>query len=645
MSKKASAKPDSDQGVEQKSASKSKSGEGMERITRPIDAEQEGVRPAAREVEDFAPVPEILYDDDGNRLPHWRIILEVDVDPPAVLGLDVYGPVTFGRADDDDEEAALFDLSSYDAEARGVSRRHLELRPAPHGLFAVDLGSTNGTQKNGVPLAPNSPTPVGSNDTLTLGLLHITVEIVDAPHQEAEWLARQATLGQALTEMAKTVTTRLKVEDVLNAAVDYAIGLTQAQEAILWLLKPEANELHLEAARGVEMGLVGNVTLPVEGSVAGEAVLTTKPVVRSRRSDLDKKVMISEGHEVDSVVFVPLALGGLCLGVLSVSNRTPGHDFTDYDLEMLASLADFAAIALQNSRTLQATDEALRESLRAQREATARALESTRLKTEFLATISHELRSPLHTINGFSEMILRGTFGEMPVELHDPMERINSNGKQLLEIVDNMLDSMRLEAKDLDLAHEEFSPRKLVGNVVASQKPLAMEKQLLLAWTAEGDVPALLMGDPNRVRQILLNLVSNALKFTQNGGVSVQIRTIGKHMWSVAVADTGPGVAPDDQEVIFERFRQADQSSTRSFGGVGLGLAISRELAHIMGGDLRVYSEGVPGKGSTFTLTLPLILPGEEYVPATTDGDTIRVGAKSKRTESAEDSEDEAPTE
>jgi signal transduction histidine kinase len=580
-----------------------------------------------REATEFVPIPDVLIDKEGNQQPYWRVRLDIDADPPESFGLDLYGPITLGRALEPGEGNVDFlDLAEHGAANRGVSRHHVELRPAPHGLFAVDLDSTNGTYKNGVQLQQRSPTPLGNRDTLSLGLLHVTVTIIDAPHQEKDWLARQATLGQALTEMAKTIATQLKVADVLNTVVDYAVGLTKAQEATLWLLQPEMRELRLEAARGVEQELIKEVTLPLTGSIAGEAILTGQSQVRVR-DELGKKVIISKDYMVDSVIFVPLSLGGLSLGVLSVSNRTAGHEFTENDQTLLATLADFAAIALQNSRTLAATDEALRESLRAQRDATLRALESTRIKTEFLASMSHELRSPLHTINGFSQMMMREAFGELTPQMRDAVGRIQKSGKQLLDMVDEMLDSMRIESQELELAHEEFSPRVLVSEVVGAHMPTAKENSLILSWSSSPDVPDTLMGDPGRVRQILTNLVVNALKFTDQGGISVQIRMVGALMWSVSVADTGKGIAPENQEMIFERFVQEDQSSTREHGGVGLGLAISSDLVKMMGGALRVTSEGVEGKGSVFTMTLPLVLPGQQLVIlGENEEDTLRLG-------------------
>lgn len=581
-------------------------------ITGPLTQEQQTqLEQAKRELTGFIPIPEIMEDEDGNTLPYWRIRLDIDADPPESLGFDLYGPLTFGRiapGERNTEGVDFIDLAPFDAGNRGVSRKHVELRPTPHGLFCIDLDSTNGTYKNGVPLKPNSPTPIGNRDTLSLGLLHLTVDIIDAPHQEGEWFARQATLGQAMAEMAKTITTQLKVEDVLNTVVDYALGLTDAQEATLWLLEANMRQMRLEAAHGLEPELVKNATLPLTGSIAGDAVLTGKPQVRVR-DEVGKKVIITEDYLVDSVVFVPIALGGLSLGVLSVANRTPGHEFTDRDRTLLVALADFAAIALQNSRTLEATDQALRDSLRAQREATTKALEGTRLKTEFLQTVSHELRSPLHAINGFSQLLLRS---ELDSNQLDWVERIQKSGKQLLGMVDELLDSLRIESQELELVNEEFPPRDLVGDVVASQMPVAKERGLILSWSAKPDVPDTLVGDPDRIRQVLINLLSNALKFTEKGGVSVQLRTLGTFMWSMSVADTGKGINPENHDIIFERFRQEDQSSTRKHGGVGLGLAICRDLVNLMGGDLRVTSEGIPGKGSIFTMTMPIVRPGQQ---------------------------------
>lgn len=593
--------------------------------TSPLSGDlRDQIEQPVKEIKAYLPTPQVLADPDGNPLPHWRIRLDVDADPPEALGFDLYGPVTLGRGVED--ELGFVDLTDYKAADQGVSRKHLEIRPSPHSLFAVDLGSTNGSYKNGVLIKANSPTPLGDRDTLSLGALHVTITIVDPPQQEAEFFRRQATLGQALTEIAKALTTQLKVEDVMTTVVDYAIGLTGAQQAILWLMDSALNDLRMEAAIGVESEFVKTARLPVQGTLVGDAMMSDQPTLHTRKVG-GSPVAITDDYQLESALFVPLSLGGMPLGVLSVGNRTQGHDFTEHDQTLLVTLADFAAIALQNSRTLEATDAALRESLRAQREATAKALETTRLKTEFLSTVSHELRSPLHTINGFSKMALSGSLGSLTPELKDSFERISSGGKELLEMVDTLLDTQSIEAQRIELANEEFSPRELISEIVKDQKPAARDKGLLLAWSSDMDVPQTIMGDSQRIRQVMINLVTNAIKFTDNGSVSISLRMIGKLMWSISVTDTGIGIKREDQAVIFEKFRQADQSKTRKHGGVGLGLAIASELVELMGGALRVSSTGIAEQGSTFTITLPLALPGEE-MPIFDKDDTIKLGRR-----------------
>ncbi len=383
----------------------------------------------------------MLTDEAGKPLPRWRVRLDVDTDPPEMIGLDIYGPVVLGRKGDDD--MAFVSVVPHSAADLGVSRRHVELRPTLQSLLVTDLNSTNGTDKNGIKLRPNTPTPVSNRDTLSLGLLHVTLQIVDAPHQEADWFASQASLGQALTEIAKAVTIQLKTEDVLSKCVDYAMILAQAQEASLWLIQPTSKEINLEAMRGAEPAPDAEkpVVKPMTGSEVGEVALTGRPRL-IEYDDAHRGTSLINSTRVHSTLFVPIGLGGFSLGVLAVSNRTPGHDFTKQDQTLLTALADFAAIALQNSRTLEATDMALRDSLVAQREATARALETTRLKTEFLATVSHELRSPLHTINGFSRLLLEGRLGEdeLPDKARDAVQRILSSGQQLLAMINELLE-------------------------------------------------------------------------------------------------------------------------------------------------------------------------------------------------------------
>lgn len=544
----------------------------------------------------YQALPRVLVDVNGAPLPHWRLHINFEGDPPTTLGVDLYGTVTLGR---EVKEPGLLDLNPYHAGSRGVSRRHLELRPTPDGLFAVDLNSTNGSLKNGVKLKPNSPTPVGHHDSFALGMLHFQVEIIDAPHQEAEFFEQEMSLGLALSQMAKAISTQTKVEDVLATVVDYAVGLTDADEAMLWLADTAIGELRLDASRGLDADLVTRLTLPLSGSLPGEVALTNT----ARR--FDRPVALGQLYEARAFLCAPLTLGGLALGALGVANRTTPRLFSEQDEQVTASLADFAAIGLQNSRTLEATDEALREALKTQREATSRALESTRVKTDFMSVLSHEIRAPLHTINGFSRMGMDGDLGEASPDALDAFGRIYRNGEKLLHMVENLLESMRAEAMGMEVENVQFSPLALVSDLTESHKPRATAKGLLLNWGADSNVPHTVLGDPGKIQQVITNLVTNAIKYTDAGEVNVQISMVGSYMWTVSVADTGLGIPVEELDNVFERFHQIEGQQSE---GVGLGLAIANDLVQAMGGVINVTSDGV-GKGATFTMTLPVTLP------------------------------------
>jgi signal transduction histidine kinase len=223
------------------------------------------------------------------------------------------------------------------------------------------------------------------------------------------------------------------------------------------------------------------------------------------------------------------------------------------------------------------------------------------LKSQFLANMSHELRTPLNAILGYTSMLLAGVSGEVPPQQKQKLQRVEANGKVLLAIVDDLLDLGRLDAGKLQLHPEEFDLLALVGELLAEVEPLLQTARL----EATADLPAgplPLLADRQRVKQILGNLLNNAIKFTPRGKVSVSVKVDPREV-RVAVADTGIGIASKDQEKIFDEFVQADESVTREYGGAGLGLAICRRLASLLNGRIELMSE--PGRGATFTLVVP----------------------------------------
>jgi signal transduction histidine kinase len=208
----------------------------------------------------------------------------------------------------------------------------------------------------------------------------------------------------------------------------------------------------------------------------------------------------------------------------------------------------------------------------------------------------------LNAVLGYAELIQDGIYGEVPAKMQDVLERIQQNGRHLLGLINDVLDLSKIEAGQLTLSPVDYSLRELVLDVVSATEALAAEKKLAL----EVDVPADLphgQGDERRLTQVLMNLVSNAIKFTEAGSVSIRAK-VEDGNFLVAVTDTGVGIAPEDGERIFEEFQQVDSSSTRKKGGTGLGLAIARRIVELHGG--RIWVESNPGEGSTFAFTLPL---------------------------------------
>jgi two-component system sensor histidine kinase/response regulator len=239
---------------------------------------------------------------------------------------------------------------------------------------------------------------------------------------------------------------------------------------------------------------------------------------------------------------------------------------------------------------------------------------ASRAKSQFLANVSHEIRTPLNAILGMTGIALRR---EAPPRLRQYLERIRASGQLLAEIVEDILDLSRIEAGRMEMEREDFDLGDLLAQVAEVVGSRAAEKGLEVAFDLHPDVPRSLHGDPVRIKQVLLNLINNAIKFTAAGEVVVLIRTADSRRDKVvvrfAVRDTGIGIAPEHLKDLFEPFRQVDSSSTRRYGGAGLGLALSRRLVRMMGGEL--LAESVPGKGSTFTFDVELELPRVSAAP------------------------------
>lgn len=254
--------------------------------------------------------------------------------------------------------------------------------------------------------------------------------------------------------------------------------------------------------------------------------------------------------------------------------------------------------------------------------ANALATEASRVKSEFLATMSHELRTPLNAMIGFTELMASGASGPLLDKQKHQLSRVHSNSLRLLALIDDVLDLSRIEAGRVDIQNASFSPEEMVSKISAQMSSLADRKGLRFTTRIVDSMPAYIWGDQGRIEHIIINLLSNAFKFTDQGEVELLIKpTDDRQQYTISVRDTGVGIPAHAQEYIFEEFRQVDGSSRRAYGGSGLGLAICRKLCRLMQGDVSVQS--APGKGSTFTITLPLSAAANQSANQNTNENTV----------------------
>src|SRR5215510_2549894 len=274
----------------------------------------------------------------------------------------------------------------------------------------------------------------------------------------------------------------------------------------------------------------------------------------------------------------------------SSSRRRP---FTDKQIELVETFADQAAIAIENVRLFDEIQDKSRQ-----------LAEASERKSQFLASMSHELRTPLNAIIGLTEMMVTNAARFGTEKALEPLRRVNAAGTHLLSLINEVLDLSKIEAGKLELNPERVNLARLIDEVIGTAGQLAEKNQNRLIVEAQDNLGAL-TADSMRLKQILLNLLSNACKFTKEGEVALRVRKVanGRDWVELAVADNGIGMTAEQQAKLFQDFTQADSLTARRYGGTGLGLAISRKLARMMGGDVKVASE--PGKGSVFTVRLP----------------------------------------
>jgi signal transduction histidine kinase/HAMP domain-containing protein len=400
---------------------------------------------------------------------------------------------------------------------------------------------------------------------------------------------------KALAETGQAVSGTLDLTQVLDLVSSRAMVLGQADACGLFRYDRTNRAFVLWRASGLDEAFSERIRhiriLEVE-TVMGSAIRQHGPVAVSDITELPNWPLrdAAVGAGIRSVLVVPLVRAERVFGTLVLMRREQA-EFPRRTVDLMQTFANQSVLAIQNARLFREIEDKSHQ------------LEiASQHKSQFLANMSHELRTPLNAVLGYAEMLLDGVYGEVAGEAHEILAYIQANGHHLLALINDVLDLSKIEAGQLTLALDDYAIQSVVEAVVSAAQPLARAKGLELQVSVVEDLP-LGRGDERRLTQVLLNLVGNAIKFTDAGSVTITATAVGD-LLELAVADTGPGIAPADQERIFDPFQQVDNSSTREKGGTGLGLTISRRIVQMHGGTISV--ESAPGQGSTFRIRIPL---------------------------------------
>ncbi len=408
---------------------------------------------------------------------------------------------------------------------------------------------------------------------------------------------------KALREVGQAVSSTLEVRQVLTTIVTYATQVSETDAGSIYEFDEDAEEFRLRAAHGLDQAVVDTILrarLHLHETLVGRAALQRAPLevpdLLDGPNDPLTTVMLKAGYR--AALAVPILHEDRIIGGLVVRRKSPGPFRAD-TVRLLQTFATQSALAIQNARLYQEI------------EAKNRQLQiASRHKSEFLANMSHELRTPLNAIIGFSEVLIDRIFGDLNAKQTDYLQDILDSGRELLALINEILDLAKVEAGRMELELSVFSLPDTLEHGLTLVREQASRHTISLSLEVAPEIE-LVEADELKIKRVIVNLVSNAVKFTPDGGsVDVVARRAGEDI-HIAVRDTGPGISPEDQERIFEEFQQVGQSSLQQHEGTGLGLALAKRLVELHGG--RIWVESAPGAGSTFSFALPQRQP---IVPA-----------------------------
>jgi GAF domain-containing protein len=404
----------------------------------------------------------------------------------------------------------------------------------------------------------------------------------------------------ALGEVSRALSSTLDLETVLQTIVGRANELTGTAGCTIWEYDPPRAEFRLRASHYADerdaavLQAPGRITTIRKGQGVTTQVVERRQPVQIRDIAAEgvyespiRRPLIEAGHR--ALLGVPLVIEDEVIGVLAVTRKTPG-EFEPEIVRLLSTFATQSALAIQNARLFLEIEDKSRQ------------LEvASQHKSEFLANMSHELRTPLNAVIGFSEVLGERMFGELNEKQEEYLRDIHASGQHLLSLINDILDLSKIEAGRMELELVDFHLPQAIENALVLVRERALRRGITLEQSIDSRLGEI-RGDERKVKQVLLNLLSNAIKFTsESGRIDVRAKPVNGSV-EISVSDTGVGIAPEDQEAVFEEFRQVG-TAAKKVEGTGLGLALSRKFIALHGG--RIWVTSRVGAGSTFTFTIP----------------------------------------
>lgn len=394
----------------------------------------------------------------------------------------------------------------------------------------------------------------------------------------------------------------LELDELLPALMESAIELVPSAEAgSLFLYNEVTNLLDVRAVYNYGSDVIG-LKLPIDNGIAGWVFQNRQPTIVSDFSKDPRTHFFPDQNQIapiKSMVDAPLCVKDKVIGVISFDNLSYTNAFNEKDLRVVRFFANNAAIAIERAR--------LYEDLKKQNHQLQilykQAQEASRLRTEFLNCATHELRTPLCAIIGFAELLINSPIDQVTDRHREWFKIIYKSGQDTLALVNNILDLSALLAGKVNLYPQLFSLPSMLENTVTQAKNWLKDKPVLINYSIAQDFPPLYL-DPNKIQQILLGLLSNAVKFTNEGKIFIEARTITSERFSVVISDTGIGIKSEHLALIFDEFGRVDNSTTRDHNGLGIGLSITKRLCKLMQGHISL--ESILNVGSTFTIELPI---------------------------------------